>query len=150
MNAIDLIKDDHREVERLFSEFLAAEDSEVQQREDIFQQLEKELLAHADIEEQIFYPAVKDFMAGEIEEAIYEHQVVERMLSELLAMEVEDEAFEKKLIHLMEQVQHHVQEEESAGGILETARQKLRFDQLEIMAKNMQKLKQTSIDELAA
>src|SRR5205085_5900200 len=87
MNAIDLLKDDHREVERLFSEFLAAEDSEADQREEIFQQIEKELLVHGDIEEQIFYPAVEDFASGEVEEALNEHAQVKTLLGELLEIE---------------------------------------------------------------
>ena len=62
MNAIALLKDDHREVDRLFSEMLAAEDSDVDQREDLLQQIERELLVHTDIEERVFYPAIEDLV----------------------------------------------------------------------------------------
>ena len=150
MNAIDLLKDDHREVERLFSEFLAAEDAEAEQREEIFQQIEKELLVHGDIEEQIFYPAVEDFAGKDVEEALHEHQGVRQAIAELLTIEVDDEEFEPKLIALMEQVQHHVQEEEAEDGLLETARRKLSSEQLQTMAQAMREMKEKSAEDLAA
>ena len=150
MNAIDLLKDDHREVERLFSEFLAAEDAASDQREEIFQQIEKELLTHEDIEEHIFYPAVADFAARDVEEALREHQEQRQAISELLTIEVDDEEFEPKLIALMEQVQHHVQDEEASDGLLETARRQLSSEQLQTMAQAMRDLKEKSAADLAA
>src|SRR3954468_7681115 len=135
MNAIDLLKNDHREVERLFSEFLEAEDAAAQQREEIFQQIEKELLVHGDIEEQIFYPAVEDFVPSEVEEAVRDHQEVRDMLAELLEIEIDDEEFERRLMKLMEVVRQHVQDEEGPGGILEVARQRLTTARLQNMAK---------------
>jgi hemerythrin superfamily protein len=150
MNAIDLLKDDHREVERLFSEFLASEDSEPTQREEIFQQIEKELLVHGDIEEKIFYPAVKDAAPEKVTEAIHEHTQVKQILADMLEIEIDDEAFEKKLTLLMGTVQRHVQEEEAADGVLEVARQKFNEQKLEQLARQMQELRRSSSEELAA
>jgi hypothetical protein len=150
MNAIDLLKDDHREVERLFSEFLASEDSEPNQREDIFQQIEKELLVHGDIEEKIFYPAVKDAAPEKVTEAIHEHTQVKQILADMLELEIDDEAFEKKLTLLMETVQHHVQEEEAADGVLEVAQHKFDEQKLEQLSRRMQELRRSSSEELAA
>lgn len=150
MNAIDLIKDDHREVKRLFSEFLAADDAEMDQREDIFQQIEKELLVHTDIEEKIFYPAVEDLSPGKVEEAIKDHDQVKQILAELLELEVSDDAFEKKLTTLMQNVQRHVQEEEAPNGILELARKNMDEARLNQLAKQIQDLKRSSSEELAA
>jgi hemerythrin superfamily protein len=150
MNAIDLIKDDHREVERLFSEFLASEDSELDQREEIFQQIEKELLVHTDIEEKIFYPAVEDFAPDKIEQSVEEHAQVRQILSDMLELEIDDDGFEKKLTTLMESVQHHVQEEEGPNGVLELARQNFDDKKLEQLARQMQELKRSSSEELAA
>jgi hemerythrin superfamily protein len=150
MNAIDLIKDDHREVERLFSEFLAADGAVPAQLEDIFQQLERELLVHSDIEEQILYPAVEEFVPDEVDEALHDHQEVKQILSDLMTIEIDDEEFEKKLITLMEQVQIHVQEEEASNGILETARKNLSSQQLDLMARNIRQLKNKAEGELAA
>jgi len=150
MNAIDLLKDDHRQVERLFSEFLEAEDSEAERREEIFQQIEKELLVHSDIEEQIFYPAVEDFASTEVEEALREHQEIRQTLVELLEIEIDDEEFDNKLTTLMERVQNHVQEEERPNGILETARLRLSGARLQIMARQMKEMKEDADGELAA
>src|SRR5262249_3162626 len=148
--AIDLLKDDHREVERLFSEFLASEDSEPIQREEIFQQIEKELLVHGDIEEKIFYPAVEAFAESKVDEAVSEHQQIKQILADMLEIAIDDEAFDKKLATLMETVQRHVQEEEAPNGILELARQKLDNNRLEELARQMQAMKRSSSEELAA
>jgi hypothetical protein len=150
MNAIDLIKDDHREVERLFSEFLASEDSELDQREEIFQQIEKELLVHTDIEEKIFYPAVEDLSPDKIEESEEAHAQVKQMLADMLELEIDDERFEKKLTTLMESVQHHVQEEEAPNGVLELARKNFDAKKLEQLGRQMQEMKRSSSEELAA
>jgi len=150
MNAIDLLKDDHREVERLFSEFLASEDSEPDQREEIFQQIEKELLVHGEVEEKIFYPAVEDFSPEKVEEAVREHAEVKQILADMLELEIEDDAFDKKLTFLMETVQRHVQEEEAKDGILEIARQKMNNARLEQLARQIRELKRSSSEELAA
>ena len=150
MNVIDLIKDDHREVERLFSEFLASEDSELEQREEIFQQIEKELLVHTDIEEKIFYPAVQGLAPDKIEESEEEHAQVKQILADMLELELDDDAFEKKLTTLMESVQHHVQEEEAPNGVLELARQNFDEQKLEQLGTQIQQLKQSSSEELAA
>ena len=150
MNAIDLLKDDHREVERLFSEFLASEDSEPDQREDIFLQIEKELLVHGDIEEKIFYPAVKDAAPEKVTEAVREHDQVKQILADMLELQIDDEAFEKKLTLLMETVKRHVQEEEAADGVLEVARENFDEQKLQQLARQMQALKRSSSEELAA
>jgi hemerythrin superfamily protein len=150
MNAIDLIKDDHREVERLYSEFLASEDSEPSQREEIFQQLEKELLVHGDVEERIFYPAIERLASKKIEQSRQEHSEIRQILADMLPLEVEDEAFDEKLTTLMETVRTHVQEEEAPDGVLELARLKLDAGRLDLLARQMLELKRSSSEELAA
>lgn len=150
MNAIDLIKDDHREVERLFSELLASEDAEPDQREEIFQQVEKELLVHTDIEEKIFYPAIESLSPDKIEESVKEHGQVKQLLADMLELEIDDEAFEKKLTTLMEAVQHHVQEEEAPEGVLEIARKNMDNSRLEQLGRQMLDMKRSSSEELAA
>jgi len=59
MNAIDILKKDHQEVQRLFSEFMSADEDDFDRREDLFQQIDKALTTHSDAEEQIFYPSVE-------------------------------------------------------------------------------------------
>jgi hemerythrin superfamily protein len=150
MNAIELIKNDHRKVDGLFSEYLAAEIDDLDQREDLFQQIEKELLAHGDAEEQILYPAIQSEAPDVVEEALSEHQEVKQLLSEMLEYEVDDEEFDKRMTTLIESVQHHVEEEEGPGGILEIAGQRLSAEKLDTMGQRIQQLKEASEDEAAA
>src|SRR5262249_41553252 len=128
----------------------ASEDSESIQREEIFQQIEKELLLHGDIEEKIFYPAIKGFVPDEVEHSVQEHAEIKQILADMLEFEVEDEAFDKKLTALMELVQRHVEEEEAPDGVLELARSKFDNARLDLLSRQMQELKRSSSEELAA
>jgi len=150
MNAIDLLKADHREVERLFAKFLASEISDTRIREDLFNQIETELLLHGDVEERVFYPAVADFIPDKVEEALNEHAQINEVLADLTELNVDDDAFDPKMITLMETVVNHVQDEESADGILGLAQQKLDDARLERIAMQIQALKRSFPEELAA
>ena len=150
MNAIDLLKKDHRQVQQLFSEFMSAEDEDFARREDVFQQIDRALLAHSDAEEQIFYPSMEKYAPDLVKEALSEHKTVKQLLLEMLDLEVDDEEFDNKINILMEDVENHVREEEGAGGILEIARQKLNARELEDMGRQIQARKTESEDELAA
>ena len=118
-DAIALIKADHRKVEQLFREFEEAGDRAYKTKQDLVADVIKELEVHATIEEETYYPAVeakarkdgKDLVA----EAVEEHHVVKILLGELRSMSSEDEAFDAKVTVLMENVRHHVQEEEGAA-----------------------------------
>jgi len=150
MNAIDLLKQDHQEVQKLFSEFLSAEDEDFARREDLFQQIDKALLAHSDAEEQIFYPAMKKYAPDVVKEALDEHETVKQLLLEMLDLEVDDEEFDNRMNVLIENVENHVQEEEGSGGILDLAGQELEQRQLDEMGRQIQQRKTESEDELAA
>ena len=150
MNAIDLLKQDHQEVQKLFSEFMSAEDEDFARREDLFQQIDKALLAHSDAEEQIFYPAMEKYAPDLVKEALDEHNVVKELLLEMLDLEVDDEEFDKRMNMLIENVENHVQEEEGSGGVLELAGEKLDHQQLADMGRQIQQRKTESEDELAA
>ena len=150
MNAIDLLKKDHQEVQQLFSEFMSAEDDDFARREDLFQQIDKALLAHSEAEEQILYPTMEQYAPDLVKEALNEHQAVKNVLLEMLDLEVDDEEFDKRMNTLMQDVLHHVQEEEGSGGILQLAGQKLNTQQLDEMGRQIQDRKNESEDELAA
>ena len=115
-DAVALIKADHRKVEQLFSEFEEAGDRAYKTKQQLVSQIIKELEVHATIEEEIYYPAVdaKAKKDGKelVAEAIEEHHVVKILLGELSTMSAEDEAFDAKVTVLMENVRHHVEEEE--------------------------------------
>jgi hemerythrin superfamily protein len=111
MNAIELLKTDHNTVSRLFQKVKATEESE---HKELFEQIREELEIHTHIEETIFYPKVKEEKELEdlVLEGIEEHHQAKIFLRELSALTEESEKFEPKLKVLMEDITHHVQEEE--------------------------------------
>jgi hemerythrin superfamily protein len=115
-DAVALIKADHREVEKLFHEFEEAGDRAYKTKQQLVSQIIKELEVHATVEEEIYYPAVdaKAKKDGKelVAEAVEEHHVVKVLLGELAEMSAEDDAFDAKVTVLMENVRHHVEEEE--------------------------------------
>jgi hemerythrin superfamily protein len=116
MDAISLLKDDHRAVERLFKRFEKTGDRAVAERRRIVEEVIKELSVHAEIEETVFYPAVREAVPPSedmVLESLEEHHVVKWLLSELDGMSPEAERFEAKFTVLKENVRHHVEEEES-------------------------------------
>src|SRR5713226_2431332 len=144
MNAIDLLKKDHQQVQQLFLEFLSAEDEDFARREDLFQQIDRALLAHSDAEEQIFYPSIEKHAPELVKEALSEHQAVKQLLLEMLDLEVDDNEFDNRMNTLIQNVESHVQEEEGPGGILEIARQKLSQRELDDMGRRIQQRKTES------
>jgi hemerythrin-like domain-containing protein len=110
MNALDLLKRQHREVERLFKKLKNAKGA---QKERTFVEIADKLAVHASIEEKIFYPAVmSDETEEQLEEAVQEHLQMKRMLADMLDMDVGDDRFDAKLTVLEEEVSHHLEEEE--------------------------------------
>jgi hemerythrin superfamily protein len=110
VNAIDLLKQQHREVEKLFKKM---EKAGPEEKEKLFDELADSLAVHAAIEEQHFYPATKDARTEELlQEAVEEHLSVKRIIADLLEMEPDDAQFDAKITVLQEQVEHHVEEEE--------------------------------------
>ncbi|WP_328923417.1 hemerythrin domain-containing protein [Streptomyces sp. NBC_00190] len=115
MDAIVLLREDHKTVEKLFKRFEKTSDDDVSERRELVDQVIEELTAHAWIEEQYFYPAAREAApdtTDHILESIEEHHAVVWMLSELKDMDPADERFKAKMSVLMEQVRHHVEEEE--------------------------------------
>lgn len=111
MNAVDMLKQQHREVEKLFDQFEEAESAEA--RRDAFNEIADALAVHATIEERHFYPTVKDLETEEIlVESVEEHLEVKRAIAELLRMDAAADQFGAKVKDLREDVEHHVEEEE--------------------------------------
>lgn len=112
MNAITLLKKDHETVDALFDEF---EKAKGKSRKRIVEKIIEELSIHAAIEEQIVYPFIRKNMKDEedkVLESLEEHHVVKWLLSELDGMSANAERFEAKVMVLIENVRHHVEEEE--------------------------------------
>jgi hemerythrin superfamily protein len=115
-DAIALIKADHRKVEQLFREYEEAGDRAYKTKQQLVEQITRELEVHTTIEEETYYPAVEAKARRDgkelIGEAIEEHHVVKILLGELAALSPEDDAYDAKVTVLMENVRHHVEEEE--------------------------------------
>lgn len=115
MDAITLLKNDHKTVESLFKQFEKAGDRAVRSKRDTVERIVKELSVHAAIEEQLFYPAIRAAVPDTettILESLEEHHVVKWTLSELDGMDPEHERFDAKVMVLIEGVRHHVEDEE--------------------------------------
>jgi hemerythrin superfamily protein len=112
MNAIELLKEDHDKVDRLFQKVKATEEGE--EHKELFKKIKAELDAHAHIEEKIFYPRLKEEeeLVDITLEGIEEHHQAKMFLRELSNLTDDSEKFEPKLKVLMEDITHHVQEEQ--------------------------------------
>ena len=122
-DAIALLKDDHRKVEKLFKDFEEAKGDG--RKEKLARQICLELTVHTDLEETIFYPACQ----GKVEEDLLKESFVEHDAAKLLIAEIEagngqsDDFFDAKVQVLSEQIEHHVKEEEERGkGLFSQAR----------------------------
>lgn len=115
MDAIALLKADHKTVEQLFRKFEQAGDGALKLKRRLVDQMVQALAIHAVIEEQVFYPAVRakaQKLEDDVLEALEEHHVVKWTLKELETLPAEHERFDAKVAVLTESVRHHVQEEE--------------------------------------
>jgi hemerythrin superfamily protein len=115
MDAITLLKNDHKAVNELFKKFEKAGDNAHKTKAKLVEQIIHELAIHAVIEEVAFYPFIKGVSADltdDVLESLEEHHVVKWLLSELETMSPEDERFDAKVTVLIENVRHHVEEEE--------------------------------------
>ena len=110
-----MLKDDHKAVEQLFRRFEKAGDRAYSEKRAIVDQIIEELSKHAAVEEQLFYPVARATVPGTDDialESLEEHHVVKWVLSELETMDPRDERFDAKVTVLIENVRHHVEEEE--------------------------------------
>src|SRR3954469_468182 len=124
MDAVALLKADHRKVEELFEKFEAARGEGSKQK--IAEQICMELIIHTTIEEEIFYPActgkVED--AELVQEAYVEHDSAKVLIAEVLAGGPDDEFYDAKVKVLSEMIKHHVKEEEKrAEGLFAEAKE---------------------------
>ncbi len=116
MDAITFLKDDHRTVEQLFKRFEQAGDNALVQKRQIVDRIIEELSVHAAIEEQVFYPVARASVPDTEDialESLEEHNIVKWLLSELVDMDPAHERFDAKVTVLIDNVRHHVEEEEN-------------------------------------
>lgn len=142
MNGIDMLKDDHQRVDKLFKQFEEAGDQAHATKRDLVEQIIEELTVHATAEEEVLYPTSQSEVK-ETEDIVHEseeeHGVVKTLISELEGMSAEDEKFDAKVKVLMENVRHHVEEEE--GELFPKIEKALSQERLEKMGRRMQQVK---------
>lgn len=115
MDAITLLKNDHRTVNALFVRFEKAGESAYEEKQTLAEKIIKELSIHTSIEEQLFYPVARtlsDALNDHVLESLEEHHGAKATLAELEKMASTDERFDAKMTVLIESVRHHVKEEE--------------------------------------
>ena len=141
MDALALLKKDHQTVKRLFDRF------EKNPSKAIADRFLRELAIHAAVEEQLFYPAIRQAAEQEeleeadekVLEALEEHHVAKWLLAEIQKLDDDDERFEAKCSVLIESVRHHVKEEE--GPLFRFVRRLLPRPQLDALGKAIQSAK---------
>jgi len=118
MDALLLLTGDHNRVRGLFKLFKAAHEADdVQRGQQLSEKIIRELTVHTEIEEQVFYPAVQD--AGDdklrelVVEGLEEHAVVKDLIAEVQAGQPGEEHWHAKMTVIIENVEHHAEEEES-------------------------------------
>ena len=116
MDAITLLRNDHQTVQQLFKRFEKAGDTAYAEKRRIVDRIIEELSVHAAIEEQLFYPVARATVRGTEDialESLEEHHIVKWLLSELVDLDPRNERFDAKVTVLIENVRHHVEEEQN-------------------------------------
>ena len=120
-DAIKLLKQDHDEAEELFEKFEKAKGAD--RKKVIADKICLALRVHTQIEDEIFYPACKGRVDGDLmDEAEVEHEGAEKLIAEISAMQPTENLYDAKVKVLSEYIKHHVKEEEQAGGLFSQAK----------------------------
>ena len=140
MKATDLLKKQHKSVKALFKKVENTEDA--RRRRHLMDEITNELKIHTKIEEEIFYPAVREIGTSKAEELVdesfEEHHVVDLVLAELPKVDPEDDRFAAKMTVLSELVQHHADEEEEE--MFPMCEKKLGRERLQQLGEQMQQM----------
>jgi len=134
MDAIELLMQDHRKVQKVFKEFEKSKDGmDAAQKGEMVRQCCMDLKIHTQLEEEIFYPAAREAIEDEelVDEAEVEHASAKQLIDELEHMEPGEEMYDARFTVLGEYVNHHIKEEEGSGGIFaEVKKAKIDIDEL--------------------
>ena len=114
--AIELLESDHRKVEALFKRYEEAKEESEEAKQDVAEQVCDELTVHAQVEEDIFYPWLRENLSEEdmemVEEAEVEHATAKDLIGQIEDAASPDETYDAKVKVLSEYIKHHVKEEE--------------------------------------
>jgi len=149
MNAITMLTEDHREVERMLDELEPTTERAIKTRQELFTRLKEALSIHEVIEEEIFYPALRDHPKAKdiVLEAYEEHNVVDSLLGELERLPVDAETWGAKATVMIENLRHHIEEEE--GEMFPTARRVFDAGELTELGERMAARRKSAERELA-
>jgi hemerythrin-like domain-containing protein len=114
-DAIALLVADHREVSDMFKQFEELGDRAKASKQKLTEKICKALIAHTQIEEEIFYPAVREEVKDSddmVDEAVVEHQAAKDLIKQLQEMDADEDLYDAKVKVLGEEIEHHVKEEE--------------------------------------
>jgi len=138
MNALDLLKEDHDVLKKYLE---MAEEGDHHDKRDLMSRIVNHFREHEEIEEQIFYPALKQHPKAKdlVLEGYQEHHVVDLLLQELERLPTGDERWPAKLKVLKENVEHHIEEEE--GEMFKQARGVFDKHELETLGTRMENMK---------
>jgi hemerythrin superfamily protein len=146
MDALTLLEQDHQKVKKLMGEIEKTTERGVKTRQELFTKLVQELTVHEQIEEQIFYPEVKERATSQkleelVTESYEEHHFVDMVKAEIEKTPFEAEEWAAKFKVMMENIEHHAFEEEE-GKMFPKVRRAFKKDELEDMGTRMAELKE--------
>jgi hemerythrin superfamily protein len=138
MDALELLKQDHAKVKELFEQ---AESVDGREQKTIFAQIKTELEIHTQIEESVFYPAMQryDELKEMVVESLEEHNNVKTLLQEMATLS-NSEDFQDKLEELIDNVEHHAEDEEE-GKMFPKIRELVSADELQKLGAQLQSAK---------
>ena len=151
MNVLKLLKKDHSEVESLFTKFDRLARTAHDKRGELVTRVRRRLQVHSQAEQEILYPALKA-LNGEgrrlVSQATKEHREIEELLAQVSRLKPSDRNFDEKFETLIENVDHHLQEEE--GEIFQFAEKNCSEQQLEDLGRKVEERKRILDQEMAA
>jgi hemerythrin-like domain-containing protein len=150
MDAVTMLKDDHDKVKKILSDLDSTTERGVKTREELFSKVKQELEVHETIEEEIFYPALKEHPKAKdiVLEGYEEHNVVDMVMEEITAVPYDDETWGAKFTVMKENVEHHIEEEEDE--MFPQARQVFSKDELVELGERMQARKAELLGQLTS
>ena len=151
MNVLKLLKKDHSAVRTMFGKFDRTGPSSHEKRADLFEKIRRELQIHSKAEEELFYPAIKARNGDGrrlVSEALKEHKDVDELLTQISRLKPSDKSFDEKMETLIENVDHHIEEEE--GEIFRFAEENCSEQELEELGRQIEERKKSLDQQMAA
>jgi hemerythrin-like domain-containing protein len=137
MDALSLLREDHRKLKGLLRELESTTERAVKTRTELFERIKADLTDHEIVEEEVFYPTLKQHPRAKeiVLEGYEEHHVVDALMGELAGLPVDHETWGAKAKVMIENIEHHIEEEE--GEMFDKARQVLERTELEELGRVM-------------